>query len=302
MSNAVLYTRSTHRVRYIFKLISFLAFAYAGIKVLPYLPFADKFEFEYMALGLVAISLLLVREFEKRPAATLGLAWNAFTTRQFLGGLLLGTFMISFVVASMGALHFADFTLVIHTWDEGIKSCAPQLLFFLCAAAVEELVFRGYLYQTAIEASNTTVATIIFSLLFAVAHGANPGVGVLAYINIFLAGLLFAGAYLRTRQLWLPIAIHASWNFFQGTIYGAEVSGESIGQHLFSMRSDGPAWITGGAFGPEAGVLTTVALLIGIVAVNAVPLFQISPEQYALSHRVRYGEDRALIFSDEHTG
>jgi membrane protease YdiL (CAAX protease family) len=302
MTNNILYTRETRRVRYIFKLISFVAFAYAGLKILPHLPFADNFSFEYMALGLVALSLLLVREFEKRPAATLGLAWNTFTTRQFLGGLLLGTLMISFVVTGMRILGYADFTLVIHTWNESVRACAPQLLFFLCAAAVEELVFRGYLYQTAIESSNTTVATIIFSLLFAVAHGANPGIGVLAYTNIFLAGLLFAGAYLRTRQLWLPITIHAAWNFFQGTIYGAEVSGESIGQHLFSMRSDGPAWITGGAFGPEAGVLTTVALLIGIVAVNAFPVFQISPEQYALSHRVRYGEDRALIFSDEHTG
>jgi membrane protease YdiL (CAAX protease family) len=78
--------------------------------------------------------------------------------------------------------------------------------------------------------------------------------------------LFFAYAYLRTRQLWLPIGLHIGWNFFEGTIFGFPVSGTTSYQ-LIHQSVSGPEIITGGAFGPEAGLILLPALLLGTAMV-----------------------------------
>jgi len=281
-------------MRYAFKTSIFLVFIAICIGLKTH--YALRVEFPVITISALVISWVLIHFIEKRPIATLGLSWTIFTTRHFYMGLLIGAMMITFVVEMMTILGYATFEQGTHTLDEGIKLCADQFVFFLFAAAAEELVFRGYLYQTAIESSNPFIATIIFSAFFSVAHFSNPGITALAFLNIFLAGIWLSIAYLRTRQLWLPIALHTSWNFFQGTIFGADVSGNPVTGHLLTLTTNGPEWITGGSFGPEGGILTTIALIFGIIAVNILPQFHISPDQYALMHRVRYAEDYAVVF------
>src|SRR5690606_10462502 len=99
------------------------------------------------------------------------------------------------------------------------------------------------------------------SAIFALLHGFNPGFGLTALLGLFLAGLLFAQAYIVTRQLWLPIALHLSWNFAEGPLFGFPVSGLP-GEGLLTVQLAGPEVVTGGAFGPEAGLVVIVGIAI----------------------------------------
>ena len=101
------------------------------------------------------------------------------------------------------------------------------------------------------------------SAIFSLLHLFNPGASIPALIGLFAAGLLFAYAYLATRQLWLPIGLHLSWNLSEGPIFGFPVSGLP-GQGLLEVDVSGPALITGGAFGPEAGLVGLLG--VGIAA------------------------------------
>ncbi len=152
---------------------------------------------------------------------------------------------------------------------------ATMLLVFLWFGFGEELLFRGYCFQTLIEGTNRYVAIIIMSILFGLAHLGNPNVTFFGVLNTILAGIWLSIAYLKTRTLWFPTAMHATWNFFQGYVYSFPVSGMGLGQRsLFTLEQGGPDWVTGGAYGPEAGILTTFVLLVATVYIIKSPSIQ----------------------------
>jgi uncharacterized protein len=139
-----------------------------------------------------------------------------------------------------------------------------SLIGFGFAAALEELLFRGYMFQTLAQGITLFPAMILFSALFAVAHASNPSASLLSSVNVFLAGVWLSFAYIKTRSLWLPIGLHWSWNFSQTTVFGFPTSGISFAdRRLLNQVVTGPDWITGGGFGPEGGVLATAALVAG---------------------------------------
>jgi membrane protease YdiL (CAAX protease family) len=98
------------------------------------------------------------------------------------------------------------------------------------------------------------------------AHSFNPNLSWQAFLGLFLSGLFLAYGYLRTRQLWLPIGLHLGWNFFEGNVFGFPVSGQYFYQ-LIRQTVSGPDIITGGAFGPEGGLILLPALLLGTVGI-----------------------------------
>jgi membrane protease YdiL (CAAX protease family) len=109
---------------------------------------------------------------------------------------------------------------------------------------------------------------LISSVLFGLAHVANPSASVVSTLGIVGAGLLFSWMYLATGRLWLPMAFHWSWNFAQGPLFGFPVSGYA-GEGLLSVVVRGPAWVTGGEFGPEAGALGLLAEVAAALAILA---------------------------------
>jgi membrane protease YdiL (CAAX protease family) len=139
---------------------------------------------------------------------------------------------------------------------------------FAFVAFSEEILARGFLLQVLERRYGAIGAAIGSSAIFSLLHIFNPGMGPSALIGLFAAGLLFAYAYLATRQLWLPIALHLSWNLSEGPIFGFPVSGLQ-GQGLLAVDVSGPPLITGGAFGPEAGLvgLIGIGLAAGIIVV-----------------------------------
>jgi hypothetical protein len=136
---------------------------------------------------------------------------------------------------------------------------------FLVAAAMEEILFRGYGFQRLVEAVGAVGAVALMSAFFGFMHIENPSATILSTVNTVLAGVLFSVAYLRTRALWLPIATHWAWNFFQGQVFSLPVSGIRVPRPLFEVRIPGPSWLTGGAYGPEGGLVVTAVALAGIL-------------------------------------
>jgi len=141
-------------------------------------------------------------------------------------------------------------------------------LSFVAVACTEELVARGFLLQVIGRAAGPVVAVLISSVLFGLAHLANPSASAVSTAGIVCAGLLFSWMYLATGRLWLPIAFHWSWNFAQGPLFGFPVSGYA-GDGLVSVDVSGPPWVTGGEFGPEAGALGILAELVAALAILA---------------------------------
>lgn len=127
----------------------------------------------------------------------------------------------------------------------------------------EELVFRGYILSNLLLSMNKWMALIYSALIFTLFHISNPGINILAIVNIFLAGLLLGINYIFTKNLWYSLLFHFAWNFYQGSILGYKVSGISF-QPLLAQQLTGQSIMTGGTFGFEGSAVTSVLTLISI--------------------------------------
>lgn len=123
---------------------------------------------------------------------------------------------------------------------------------------MEELLFRGILFRWIEELAGSWAALVITAALFGLAHIMNANATWFSSFAIAVeAGLLLGGAYMLTRSLWLPIGLHAAWNFTQGEIFGVPVSGGAV-QGLVKSTLSGPDLLSGGGFGLEASVIAMV--------------------------------------------
>lgn len=195
-----------------------------------------------------------VRRIERRPLAEFS---SAGAVRESALGLLVGAALFTTVIAVLAALGHFDIA------GSGTPAGALKALSSAVAAAViEEIVFRGIIYRLTEAAFGTAIAIGASAVLFGGAHAFSPHPTLLALVAIAVeAGILLALAYVVTRRLWFAIGIHAAWNFTQGGIFGLAVSGTDS-QGLLAGRTTGPDWLTGGAFGPEASVISIVVCLV----------------------------------------
>jgi membrane protease YdiL (CAAX protease family) len=135
----------------------------------------------------------------------------------------------------------------------------------LLVSFAEELVFRGYVLNNLMQSVPKEAALFTSAILFAIFHSLNPNFNLIAFINIFIAGMLLGVNYIYTRNLWFAIFFHFTWNFFQGPILGFEVSGLSL-PSLLDQNLRGSILLTGGEFGLEASWLTTFATSLMAIA------------------------------------
>jgi uncharacterized protein len=145
------------------------------------------------------------------------------------------------------------------------------------SGVVEEIMIRAILLRLIWRAFGPWIAFAISAALFGFGHIANPNATVFAAVCIALeAGIMLGAFYALTGRVWVSIGVHAAWNFTQGYLFGAAVSGGDFGPAIASStaRPGHPAWLTGGAFGPEASVpglvvCTTVGLAVLALAWRA---------------------------------
>ncbi len=209
-----------------------------------------------MLPSLLALYVLLVRLLEQRPLGSVGLAFRGRWKNELGLGLAAGAAMILAVGCLERLLGAATFSL--SAAPPGRVALAGVFLVLLLgvAAADEELVFRGYPFQRLLDSGGPIAAVVAMSVLFGVTHLTNPYHTWISTTNTILIGVLFAICYLRTRSLWLPLGIHFAWNYFQGYVLGFPVSGLALPAPILAARIHGPAWLTGGAYGPEGSILT----------------------------------------------
>lgn len=174
--------------------------------------------------------------------------------------------LIYWIEWSLGWLTFEGFAWETETAGSVALNLMGVFLFFVLVGWNEELTFRGYHLQTIASGLNPAWGVLLSSIIFGLAHSANPGAGWSSAAGILFAGLFLAYAYLRTGQLWLSIGLHIGWNFFEGPFFGFPVSGLDFFR-MTSITVDGPVLWTGGAFGPEAGLIILPALLTGAALV-----------------------------------
>jgi hypothetical protein len=168
---------------------------------------------------------------------------------------------------------------------EIIRTLLISFAVFFVAAAAEEAIFRGYILQTFARSGLAWFAIILTAALFGAVHLGNPNSGPLSSLNTAIAGIWFGVAYLRTRDLWFVTGLHMMWNWTQGAIFGIEVSGlkEIVSVPLLREIDRGPNWLTGGEYGLEGGIATTLALLISTAAIYKMPNLRPDPELLAMT-------------------
>lgn len=213
-----------------------------------------------LSLGLTVLTTtaVMMRIYEMRPFYTVGLFFNRPGAAHLGIGLALGAGSSLLVVGVQRVFGWVRFERVAFLPDE-LLTLSFWFLILLIGAAGEELLFRGYGFQHLIRAFGPWFSITSTSVLFAWGHSANPAFSRPGLINTALFGLVFGYAYWRTRDLWLPLGMHFSWNFALATI-GANVSGLKIKLMGVSLVGTGPPLWSGGDYGPEASVLTTMVL------------------------------------------
>lgn len=242
----------------------------------------------------VLLGWLCGKYLENLPFRALGVWFTVRWLSDLIFGLILGALTLGLAAAiavAFGGLRF-DFNRTPGISAIGL-SLGASLAVFIVAAAFEEALFRGYLLQTFARANLAWLAIGLTSLFFAAGHLANDSVTFLSTLNTALAGIWFSVAYLKTRTLWLPFGLHLMWNWFQGAIFGIEVSGTRhlTTAPLLKETDAGPIWLTGENYGIEGGIACTAALIVSILIINFAPFLKPTEEMLALTSEENFNED-----------
>lgn len=215
------------------------------------------------------ISLLVffrVKVIEKRSFSSIGFNKNNWLKKYSLG-FLIGLAMMSIIVLILFPFGYitVEKNPIQPVGVSAIASVLVILLGWIIQGATEEIVTRGWLLNVLSTKYNIGVGLLISSTLFGLMHLTNPNVNYIAVINIILVGLFYGLYVIKTNDLWAVCGMHSAWNFAQGNIFGFKVSGldVSVGS-LIDLNLVGSDFVTGGIFGPEAGITATFILLASI--------------------------------------
>ncbi len=207
------------------------------------------------------VCILYCRIFEKRRADTLGFVKKSAVPQYLIGAALgLGLFAAAYGICML-------FGCIDITSNIGSFSVVTLILYFagyLIQGMAEEVLCRGYLMVSISRRYSTITAVLVSSAVFALLHIANPGLTMLAMLNLFLFGVFMALLMLRYNNIWIAGALHSLWNFTQGNLFGVQVSGTVNDTSVLSSAADeSMAIINGGSFGLEGGLAVTIILLAG---------------------------------------
>jgi membrane protease YdiL (CAAX protease family) len=177
-------------------------------------------------------------------------------------GIALGWVMALIAVIPMvltGALH-PQIALSPGLWLPTLAAIAT----FVIAMLALEVAYRGFLFARLIAVIGPVPATIVLSLIFALASNLQFNSGTLGVASAFIFGIVLSIAYLRTHALWLGWGLHLGWALTAGIFLGLPVAGYTPYDNIVTTSITGPDWIAGGTYGPDAALFTLVVLLAAI--------------------------------------
>jgi membrane protease YdiL (CAAX protease family) len=210
-------------------------------------------------------STIVVRIYERGMLADIGMNWGPASLRQLWTGILAGGGVAIVIIASallFGAASFSLSSVPGSAFSMGRLILTATLLLF--GAVGEEMMFRGYSFQLLAGAFGPWPVIPSFAILFALAHLGNPDATWLGVANTGLWGLVLGFAMWRSGALWLPIGLHYGWNVVF-PLAGAPLSGLKMGLSGYELRWHAADWLSGGNYGPEGSVLTTLACALLLV-------------------------------------
>jgi uncharacterized protein len=194
-------------------------------------------------------------------------------------GLALGGVLMALIFVTQLGMGWITITETFYTPNGAFPLLLLIVLIaFIAVGVQEELLVRGYHLRNIAEGLNhpnlgprsaLILGYVLSSVIFGILHIFNPNSTLISTFNLFLAGLFLGFGYIITRQLAIPIGLHITWNFFQGNVFGFPVSGNPAGPTFFAIEQGGPDLMTGGVFGPEAGLLGVLAMVVGTLLIYA---------------------------------
>lgn len=222
-----------------------------------------------VGIACVFIAIYIFLKFvDKKRFSDIGLVYRKKEFSKFIFGLILGIISISlifFILLITGNISISNI------FEPNFSTAAIiSLITFIIVGIKEELLSRGYCITALNAMKKPWLSVIISSVIFSAMHLLNPNVKILGLINIILVGILFGYMYIKTNNLWMSIGYHITWNYFQGVVYGFHVSGLNI-KGIFDCNVLKDNILTGGSFGPEAGILTTIVVIIGLLIIRKLP-------------------------------
>lgn len=223
------------------------------------------------ATAALLVAFFLRRYLDRRSIASLGFAPRGPWLRLLGLGMLFGAGMQAFaysILRAFGCAHPVGHGTLLGD----VRLLVPAAIFFLAAAFLEEMTFRGYLLQNLWEEWGIWPAVVITSVSFALTHAGNPHAreqALLTTSGLLVFAIWACMSLVWTKSLWLALGAHMAWNLTEGPIFGLPVSGVLMPfPPVLSNIVSGPAWLTGGAFGPEAGAGSLIAVLVGLAALR----------------------------------
>ena len=227
-----------------------------------YILYYELFSFVFILL----LFIFWVKVIEKNSLSSLGFVkknWLKYLGWGILLSLLqMGVIALVYQVGGIGTFELNELSL------EPILFILGLFPFWLLQGGTEEVATRGWLLTRIAARTNLPLAIAISSSLFGILHLGNAGVTVLSVLNIVLDGVLAGLLFIYTDSIWLVVAQHGTWNYVQGNLLGFQVSGTGADASIFSFTmGSGPDWLTGGEFGAEGSIITTLVLLVSVVIV-----------------------------------
>jgi membrane protease YdiL (CAAX protease family) len=219
-------------------------------------------------VAMVLLATWICTRLRREPLSSVGLRLDRRWVRQLAWGCGIGFAAMALAAGLLVALGGVRFGL---DPARSLSGMAFGVYLFLSVALLEELLFRGFLFQRLVAGLGAWPAQFVLAALFALAHWGNPGMEgatkIWATIDIALAAVFLGLAYLRTRSLALPIGLHLGWNWTQGYLFGFGVSGVDLTGWLHPVFQRMPTWITGGKFGPEGSLIGVVVDLVTLAVI-----------------------------------
>ena len=246
-----------------------------GLAKAVYDPVVNMIVGPLVTLAVIASVALGRRWIDKRGWSAYGVRLDARWWAALPAGFGLGVLLMAAIFVfelAFGWIEVRGF-LVQNAGMPVALGLAFTLVKDLCVGVYEELISRGFLLRTLSDGLGPTWGVVLSSSIFALLHLANPNASALGMVGIFAAGLLLAAARLRTGRLSAAIGLHIAWNLCEGAVFGFPVSGDLEPASLIAIVQRGPEVWTGGAFGPEAGLVGITACVAGIAILFLLPRY-----------------------------